>query len=55
MAVNAETKLILFWQEVNAIRERHALFSPEDQIKYIFVNVSGRSPELTFLDGHNLT
>lgn len=44
----------LFWEEVSQIQQRHSLFFPISQIKFISIQVNGNISKLHFLEGHNL-
>ena len=44
----------LFWEEVFQIQQRHSLFFPITQIKYISLQKNETSTELIFLEGYNL-
>jgi hypothetical protein len=44
----------LFREEVSQIQQRHSLFFPLSQIKYISLQKKETSTELIFLGGYNL-
>jgi hypothetical protein len=44
----------LFWEEVSQIQQRHSLFFPLSQIKYISLQKKETRTELIFLEGYNL-
>ena len=44
----------LFWEEVSQIQQRHLLFFPISQIKYISIQDIETRTELIFLEGYNL-
>ncbi len=44
----------LFWEEVFQIQQRHSLFFPISQIKYISIHKNEACSELIFLEGYNL-
>ena len=44
----------LFWEEVSQIQQRHSLFFPISQIKYISLQKKETNTELIFLEGYNL-
>lgn len=50
-----KAKKILFWKEVEEIRNRHALFFPEAQKFYISIQENNSGQELVFLDGYHLS
>ncbi|MEP7143902.1 MAG: hypothetical protein ABI707_13565 [Ferruginibacter sp.] len=43
-----------FWKEVNIIQQRHLLFFPDEQKKYIKIRKTGIGGGLYFREGHNL-
>ena len=47
-------KVDLFWYEVPQIQERHSLFFPISQIRYISLLKKETITELIFLEGYNL-
>ena len=44
----------LFWEEVSQIQQRHSLFFPVSQIKYISIQEKGTGNDIIFLEGFNL-
>lgn len=44
----------LFWEEVSQIQQRHSLFFPLSQIKYISLQEKGKGNDINFLEGYNL-
>ena len=44
----------LFWEEVSQIQQRHSLFFPITQIKYISLQKKETCTELVFLEGYIL-
>ncbi len=44
----------LFWEEVSQIQQRHSLFFPIAQIKYISIQKNETITQLIFLEGYNL-
>ena len=49
-----ETQRKLFWNEVNLIQKRHALFFPEEQKQYIALNETGFGYEVVMLEGYDM-
>ena len=45
----------LFWEEVAQIQQRHSLFFPISQLKYIGLHEKDSNHSLIFLEGYNLS